>query len=147
MPYIICRRAWKSFCTWRIDARSWRYSSTSWLGEWMEVNRASFFMWHPMGCHQKIISNKKKMSMLRQQAWMDDDEFDYIVKNWQRVLELSVQYEDYPYVEEFTKQCNVMFVYGTYALKGRQIQNFLWVIYRIYFKNIFHQTTNFTGKW
>ena len=57
-------------------------------------------------------------SMLRQQAWMaDDDEFDYIVKNSQRVLGLSIQYENHPYVEEFTKQCNVMFVYGTYALE------------------------------
>lgn len=34
-------------------------------------------------------------SMLRQQAWMaDDDEFAYIVENSQRVLGLSVQYEN-----------------------------------------------------
>ena len=34
-------------------------------------------------------------SMLTQQAWMaDDDEFAYIVKNSQRVLGLSVQYEN-----------------------------------------------------
>ena len=52
-------------------------------------------------------------SMLRQQAWHNDDEFDHIVKNSQRVLGLSVQYENHPYVEEFTKQCN-----GTYALEG-----------------------------
>ena len=39
-------------------------------------------------------------SMLRQQAWMaDDDEFDYIVKNSQRVLGLSAQYENHRYVE------------------------------------------------
>ena len=57
--------------------------------------------------------------MLRRQVWMaDDDEFDYIVKNSQRVLGLSAQYENHPYVEEFTKQCNVMFIYGTYALEG-----------------------------
>ena len=46
--------------------------------------------------------------MVKRQVWMtDDDEFDYIVKNSQRVLGLSVQYENHPYVEEFTKQCNV----------------------------------------
>ena len=54
----------------------------------------------------------------------DDYEFDYIVKNSQGVLGLSAQYENHPYVEEFTKQCNVMCIYGTYAWKGRQIQKF-----------------------
>lgn len=34
------------------------------------------------------------ISMLRQQVWADDNEFDYIVKNSQRVLGLSVQYEN-----------------------------------------------------
>ena len=48
----------------------------------------------------------------------DDDEFDHIVKNSQRVLRLNDQYENHPYVEEFTKECNVMFVYGTYVIKG-----------------------------
>ena len=47
----------------------------------------------------------------------DGDELDYIVKNSQRVLGLIVQYENHPYVEEFTKQCNVMFLYGTYVLE------------------------------
>ena len=57
--------------------------------------------------------------MLRPQVWMaDDDEFHYIVKNSQRVLGLSIQYENYQYVEEFTKQCNVTFIYGTYTLEG-----------------------------
>ena len=56
--------------------------------------------------------------MLRRQVWMaDDDEFDHIVKNSQRVLRLNDQYENHPYVEEFTKECNVMFVYGTYILE------------------------------
>ena len=32
-------------------------------------------------------------SMLRQQAWHNDDEFDHIVKNSQRVLGLSGQYQ------------------------------------------------------
>ena len=45
--------------------------------------------------------------MLRWQVWMADDEFDYIVKNSQRLLGLSVQYENRQYIEEFTKQCNV----------------------------------------
>ena len=57
------------------------------------------------------------MSMLKQQAWMaDDDEFDHI-ESW-RVLRLNAQYENHPYVEEFTKGFNVMFIYGTYVLKG-----------------------------
>ena len=59
----------------------------------------------------------KKMiitGMLRRQVWTgDNDEFDYIVKNSQRVLGLSVQYENHPHVEELTKQRNVMFNYGT----------------------------------
>ena len=55
--------------------------------------------------------------MLRRQVWMADDAFGHIVENSQRVLGLSVQYENYPYVEEFKKQCNVAFVYGTYALE------------------------------
>ena len=56
--------------------------------------------------------------MLRQQVWLaDDDEFDYIVKNPQTVLGLNAQYENHRYVEEFTKQCNVMFICGTYALE------------------------------
>ena len=57
--------------------------------------------------------------MLKRQVWMaDDDEFDHIVKNLQRVLKLNAQYENHLYVEEFTKDCNVMFAYGTYVLEG-----------------------------
>ena len=57
--------------------------------------------------------------MPRRQVWItDDDEFDHIVKNSQRVLRLNDQYENHPYVEEFTKECNVMFVYETYVLEG-----------------------------
>ena len=64
-------------------------------------------------------------SMLRRQVWMaDDDEFDYIVKNSQRVLGLSTQYENYPNAEEFTKLCNVRFIYGTYALEGEADSKF-----------------------
>ena len=49
---------------------------------------------------------------------VDDDELDHIIENSQRVLGLNTQYENHPYVEEFTKECNVMFVYGTYVLEG-----------------------------
>ena len=57
--------------------------------------------------------------MLKRQVWMaDDDEFEHIVRNSQRILKLNAQYENHPYVEEFTKKCNVMFVYGTYVLEG-----------------------------
>ena len=45
---------------------------------------------------------------------MANNEFDYIVKSSQRVLILNYQYKNHPYVEEFTKQCSVMFIYGTY---------------------------------
>ena len=50
---------------------------------------------------------------------VDDDEFDHIVKNSQRVLRLNDQYENHPYAQEFTKGCNVLFVYGTYVLEGK----------------------------
>ena len=60
------------------------------------------------------------MSMLRRQEWMaGDNELDYIVKNSQRVFGLSAQYENNQYIEEFTKQCNAMFVYETYVLEGK----------------------------
>ena len=58
--------------------------------------------------------------MLKRQVWMaDDDEFDHIVKNSQRVFKLNVQYENYPYTEEFTKGRSLMFLYGTYVLEGK----------------------------
>ena len=58
-------------------------------------------------------------SMLRRQVWMTNgDEFEDILENLQRVLRLNAQYENHPYVEEFTKECNVMFIYGTYVLEG-----------------------------
>ena len=46
-----------------------------------------------------------------------------IAKNSQRVLGLSTQYENHPYVEEFTKECNVMFVCGTYVLESKTTIN------------------------
>ena len=57
--------------------------------------------------------------MLKGQFWMaDNDEFDHIVKNSQKVLKLSNQYKNHLCVEEFTKKCNVMFVYRTYVSEG-----------------------------
>ena len=47
----------------------------------------------------------------------DDDQFEYIVKNSQRVFRLNDQYENHLCVEEFTKKCNVMFEYRTYVLE------------------------------
>ena len=53
-------------------------------------------------------------SKLKRHVWIaDDDESDHIVKNSQRVLKLNNQYTNHPYVEEFTKKHNVMFVYRT----------------------------------
>ena len=40
------------------------------------------------------------------------------LNNSQRVLRLNDQYENHPQVEEFTKECGVMFVYETYVLEG-----------------------------
>ena len=44
---------------------------------------------------------------------VDDDEFDHILGNSQRVLRINAQYENHLYVGEFTKVCIVMFAYGT----------------------------------
>ena len=37
----------------------------------------------------------------------NDDEFDHIVKNSQRVFKLNAQYENHPCVEKFTTKCHV----------------------------------------
>ena len=51
--------------------------------------------------------------VLKRQVWMaDDDEFDHIVENSQRVFKLNAQYENHSHTEEFTQQRDVMFVYG-----------------------------------
>ena len=84
----------------------------------------------------------------------DDDEFDYIVKNSQRVLGLSVQYENHPYVEEFTKQCNVAFVYGTYVLEGEADPKFslsdIWNLFQedhLPSNNFYRQMINCYKAW
>ena len=92
-------------------------------------------------------------SMLRRQAWHNDDEFDYLIKNSQKVFGLSVQYKNHRYVEEFTKQCNVMFVYGTYALEGEADSKFsLSDIWNLFQKpnntsNFFRQMINCMRAW
>ena len=54
----------------------------------------------------------------------DNDEFNHVVENLQRVLKLNAQFQNHPYVEEFTKECSVMFVYGTYVLEVQADANF-----------------------
>ena len=78
----------------------------------------------------------------------DDDEFDHIVKNSEIVLRLNDQYENHRYVEEFTKGCSVMFVYGTYVLEGEADAKFFWMKCQIYFRETPYQTTEaiFAGK-
>ena len=68
------------------------------------------------------------MSILKTLVWMaDDDEFDHIVKNSQRVLRLNDQYENHPYVEEFTRvQCYVYI--WSIRFRGEVDSKFLWVI-------------------
>ena len=82
--------------------------------------------------------------MLRQQVWMaDDDEFDHIVKNSQRVLRLNDQYENHSYVEEFTKQCNFMYVYGTYILEGKVDAKFsLGGIWKLFQKDLLRNNSS-----
>ena len=82
--------------------------------------------------------------MLRQQVRMaDDDEFDHIVKNSQRVLRLNDQYENHSYVEEFTKQCNFMYVYGTYILEGKVDAKFsLGGIWKLFQKDLLRNNSS-----
>ena len=58
----------------------------------MEIITESYF------CNP-LFHEIKKMSMLKRQVWMADDDFDHIVKNSQRLLRLDNQYENHPYVE------------------------------------------------
>ena len=73
----------------------------------------------------------------------DDDEFDHIVKNSQRVLRLNDQYENHSYVEEFTKQCNFMYVYGTYILEGKVDAKFsLGGIWKLFQKDLLRNNSS-----
>ena len=53
-----------------------------------------------------------------------NSELDHIITNAQRVLELTTQYENYPYIEEFIKGCNIVFIYKTYKIEGEAYVNF-----------------------
>lgn len=97
-----------------------------------------------MGEHE--IKKMITKNMLRQQVWMtDDNKFDHILKNSQKVLTLNARYEKHPYVEEFTGECCAMFIYRTYLVEGETDANFLCVRYGISCR---HQTmqTAFAGK-
>ena len=73
----------------------------------------------------------------------DDDEFDHIVKNSQRVLRLNDQYENHSYVEEFTKQCNFMYVYETYILEGEVDAKFsLGGIWKLFQKDLLRNNSS-----
>ena len=54
----------------------------------------------------------------------DDDKFNHILENSQRVLRLNNQHENHPYIEEFTKERNVIFVYGICVLEGEADSKF-----------------------
>ena len=82
---------------------------------------------------------------LKRQVWMaDDDEFDHIVKNSQRGLRLNDRYGNHPYV--FTKSAMLCLYIKHTPWRGRQMQNFLWMIYGIYFRKTPYQTAIFAGK-
>ena len=49
----------------------------------------------------------------------DDNEFDHIVENSQRVLKLNAGFENHRYVEEFTKELSAMFTYRHTFQRGR----------------------------
>ena len=61
-----------------------------------------------------------KMSMLKRQVWMaDDDEFEDIAKNSQSILKLNAQYENHPYAQEITKECNFCVCIWNIRSRGR----------------------------
>ena len=70
------------------------------------------------------------------------------------MLRLNAQYENHPYVEKFTKQCNVIFVYGTYILEGEADVKFsLGYIWRLFQEdhlpnnNFCRQMINYVRVW
>ena len=87
--------------------------------------------------------------MLKRQVWMAGiDEFEYIVKNSQRLLGLNDQYENYPHVDEFTNGGNVMFVYGRYVLEGEADAKFslgdIWNLFQG--DTLSNNASNFCGQ-
>ena len=64
----------------------------------MEVNSESFLQ-PSSGYKNHEIKKMITTGMLKRQVWMaDDDEFDHIVKNSQRVLRLNDQYKRRHYI-------------------------------------------------
>ena len=60
-----------------------------------------------------------------QHTWIENnDELDRINIKAPRVLNLRAQCENHPYAEEFTKEHNAAFTYGTYVLEGDVNANF-----------------------
>ena len=79
--------------------------------------------------------------MLKRQFWIaDDDEFDHVVKNSKRLVRLNDQHENHPYVEKFTKERSVVFVYETYVLDGEAVAKFslddVWSLFQDTLPNI-----------
>ena len=64
------------------------------------------------------------------------------------MFRLNDEYENYPYVEEFTKERSVMFVYGTYVSEGEVDAKFsLGDVWNLFQRDTY-QTTQaiFAGK-
>ena len=53
----------------------------------------------------------------------NNNDFDHIITNAQRVLELSAQYKTHTFNEEFTKECHLVFIYKLYVLEGEEDAN------------------------
>ena len=84
----------------------------------MKMIAESFFK-PSLGHKNHEIKKMITTGMLKRQVWMaDDDDFNHIVQNSQRVLKKNAQYENHPYTEKFTKGRSVIFVYETYILEG-----------------------------
>ena len=86
----------------------------------------------------------------------DDDEFGRILENLQRILKLNAQYENHLYVEEFTKECSVIFLYRTYVVEGEADAKFslgkLWNLWQAgslpnNASNFFRQMINCMRAW
>ena len=66
-----------------------------------------------------------KLSLVKRQPWMaDEDEFSNIKSKITEVKRLTSKRKDHPYVDEFMKECMVMFAYGTYVSEGEIDPNF-----------------------
>ena len=62
----------------------------------------------------------------------DDNEFEYIVGNLQRMFKLNSQYEYHSYVDSFKKEGSVVVIYGTYVLEGEADTKFLEIFFFVW---------------